>query len=70
MACAVLVQFVDPRLDCAAEATANVPRWRAHYAPPLPAVALDPAALPRYAGAYRRANGATAHVVIYGGRLR
>jgi CubicO group peptidase (beta-lactamase class C family) len=69
LACAVLVQFVDPRLDCAREAAANVARWRAHYSPPLPEVASDPAALAHYAGPYRRPNGATAHVVVERGRL-
>lgn len=69
MACAVLVEFVDRALPCAALAAANVARWRSRIAPPLPEIASDPAALPRYAGIYRRPNGAEASVLVAQGRL-
>ncbi len=68
-ACAVLVQFVDATLPCAETAAAKVVSWRAHFAPPEPEIATDPAELPRYAGSYRRPDGTPAQVVADQGRL-
>jgi len=69
LTCAVLVQFLDATLPCAGPAAANVARWRAHYAPPVPEIASDPATLPRYAGSYRRPNGAEGQVLVDRRRL-
>jgi CubicO group peptidase (beta-lactamase class C family) len=69
MACSVLRAFVDAALPCAETAQANATRWRAQLPAAEPEVAIDPAQLPRYAGAYRRSDGYPVQVVIAEGRL-
>jgi CubicO group peptidase (beta-lactamase class C family) len=69
LACAVLIQFVDAALPCAALAASNVKRWMTQGPPREPEVASDPAMLARYAGTYRRPAGGTATVLIDQGKL-
>ena len=69
MACAVLIEFVDPALPCAATAAANAARWRAEAAPGEPEIASDPAMLARYAGVYVRPTGGEVSIDLDQGRI-
>ena len=69
VACAVLLEFVDPKLPCAEAAAASVARWRAKIPPPRKEMASDPAVLTEYAGSYKRPYGSPARVFIDKGRL-
>jgi CubicO group peptidase (beta-lactamase class C family) len=69
LACAVLIEFVDPALPCAETAAANAARWRAQIPPPRHEMASDPAVLAQYTGSYRRPYGSPAKVFVDQGRL-
>ena len=69
VACAVLLEFVDPKLPCAETAAASVARWRAQIIPPRKEMASDAAVLAQYVGRYRRPYGEPAKVFVDKGRL-
>jgi CubicO group peptidase (beta-lactamase class C family) len=69
MACAVLVNFVDPALPCAEKAAANVAKWRSLTQVARHQMAPDPAAWADVVGSYRRSDGVPAKVFIQNGKL-
>lgn len=69
MACAVLVNFVDPALPCAEKAAANVAKWRSQTQVKRHQMAPDPAAWTDIVGSYRRSDGVAAKVFVQNGKL-
>jgi len=69
MACAVLMNFVDPAAPCAQKAAANVAKWRSIDQATRPVIKPDPAVLADYAGNYRRSDGFPIKVFTKDGKL-